>query len=153
MTQKLQPGRRIVSRGEYISNIKQKTYGMLVGMGICIIGLMFGVMCVMIPFTGNNPLVIKLLARVFLLLVGGTTTISLVCLGGQTIKITNQIDPGVPVTRANTADLPANDNLVRASQEPAQAQGSVLLRAAAGEARKGQEEQLLRASVGRQEPL
>lgn len=51
----------------------------------------------------------------------------------------------VPLTRANTADLPAPDSLVRASSEPLQAQEGVLLRAAAGETPAGPEEQLLRA--------
>lgn len=51
----------------------------------------------------------------------------------------------VPLTRANTADLPAHDSLVRASQEPMQAQEGVLLRASVG-AQDQHEEQLLRAA-------
>lgn len=57
------------------------------------------------------------------------------------------IDPGVPLTRANTGDLPASDSLVRASEEPLQAQQNILLRAAT-ETLESQEEELLRASVG-----
>ena len=56
----------------------------------------------------------------------------------------DQIHPGTPFTRANTADLPASDSLVRASVEPVQAQEDTLLRAAT----QGQEtpsEQLVRA--------
>jgi len=37
----------------------------------------------------------------------------------------------IPFTRANTIDLPAPETLVRASQEPVQADHSILLRAAA----------------------
>ena len=53
----------------------------------------------------------------------------------------------VPLTRANAADLPAPDSLVRASLEPLQAQEGVLLRAAA-QGQATPQEQLVRASVG-----
>jgi len=49
----------------------------------------------------------------------------------------------VPFTRANTADLPAPDSLVRASQEPVQQDQSILLRAAA-DTTQTPAEQLLR---------
>ena len=52
----------------------------------------------------------------------------------------------VPLTRANTAGLPAPDSLVRASQEPLQAQQKILLRPAL-ETTERQEEELLRAST------
>ena len=42
-----------------------------------------------------------------------------------------EINPGIPITRANSADLSASESLVRASTEPTQAQQAVLLRAAA----------------------
>ncbi len=56
----------------------------------------------------------------------------------------------VPHTYANTADLPAPDTLVRASQEPAQLQEAQLLRAA-DQTQEQHEEQLLRATMGEQE--
>ena len=61
-----------------------------------------------------------------------------------------QIDPGVPVTRANNADLLAPESLVRASVEPTQEQQAVLLRAATPgvERDEEQKEQLLRANTG-----
>ncbi len=59
----------------------------------------------------------------------------------------NQINLGVPLTRFNTADLPAPDSLVRASSEPMQAQQAVLLRAAA-EGQDRHEEELVRAVEG-----
>ena len=49
-------------------------------------------------------------------------------------------------TRAISSDLPASDSLVRASQEPLQAQQCVLLRAAA-KTFDMQEAQLLRATA------
>ncbi len=63
------------------------------------------------------------------------------CIGNKVVEI----DPGTPLTHANTAHLPAPDTLVRASSEPTQAQQTVLLRAVAA----GQQtppEQLVRAS-------
>ena len=61
-----------------------------------------------------------------------------------------KIDPGVPLTRANTADLSAPDSLVRASEEPLQAQESILLRAATAGQEK-HKEQLVRAFKGQEE--
>ncbi len=66
------------------------------------------------------------------------------------MKTAKKIDMGVPVTRVNAADLPAPDSLVRASQEPLQAQEGVLLRAAT-QTQDRHEEQLLRAAAGGQE--
>ena len=63
-------------------------------------------------------------------------------------KYTN-IDPGLPLTRANTADLPASDSLVRASSRPLQIQETVLLRAVA-EGQNMPHDQLVRASAGRE---
>jgi hypothetical protein len=56
-----------------------------------------------------------------------------------------EIDPGVPLTRANTADILAPDSLVRASAEPVQQQQAVLLRAAT-EGVERHKEQLVRAA-------
>ncbi len=63
------------------------------------------------------------------------------------LKHARKIHDSIPLTRANTADLPAPDSLVRASSEPLQEQQTVLLRAAV----QGQEtssEQLVRAVGG-----
>lgn len=59
------------------------------------------------------------------------------------------LDTGIPFTRANTADLPAPESLVRASAEPVQEPQAVLLRAAA-ETREKHEEQLLRGVTERE---
>lgn len=60
------------------------------------------------------------------------------------LKKTAQSIDVLPLTRANTADIPAPKSLVRASSEPMQIQEAVLLRAAEAEQEK-HEEQLLRA--------
>ncbi len=57
------------------------------------------------------------------------------------------VEDVVPLTRANTAHLPAPGSLVRASSAPTQAQKAVLLRAAA-EGQERHEEQLVRAVNG-----
>jgi len=62
---------------------------------------------------------------------------------GNVVKKVKALGNVVPVTRANTADLPADESLVRASQEPAQEDQSILLRAAA-DATQTPVEQLLR---------
>ena len=68
--------------------------------------------------------------------------------GLSIIKQASLTDSRVPLTRANTAGLPAPESLVRASSEPVQAQEVVLLRAAA-EKQERHEEQLVRASGDR----
>lgn len=55
-----------------------------------------------------------------------------------------------PLTRANIADLPASESLVRASGAPMQEQETALLRAANNK-QDEHEEQLLRAASGQQE--
>lgn len=69
-------------------------------------------------------------------------------LGRELWQDAKKIEPVVPLTRANIADLSANDSLVRTSQEPLQAQETVLLRAAM-KTTTGQEDELLRASTCR----
>jgi hypothetical protein len=66
------------------------------------------------------------------------------------VKEGKEIDIGVPFTRANTADLPPADSLVRASDEPLQEQNSVLLRAAT-HGPETRPEELVRATVGPQD--
>jgi len=66
--------------------------------------------------------------------------------GAFTMHHIRKIDIGIPLTRANTADLSAHDSLVRASQEPVQEQQSILLRPTM-EADTSPPEQLLRASL------
>ena len=67
--------------------------------------------------------------------------------GRDTYSQAKQVPSVLPLTRANTADLPALDSLVRASSEPIQEQQSVLLRAAT-ETQERHDEQLVRAVGG-----
>jgi len=81
-----------------------------------------------------------------LILLIGVGCLLFLSLGAYTMKYTRKIDIGVPLSRANTSDLPADESLVRASQEPMQEQQSILLRAAT-EVQQTPPEQLLRASA------
>ena len=90
-----------------------------------------------------------LVGSLFATLLFGSCAYACAKLSDASTEQAEKINPGVPLTRANTADLPAPDSLVRASSEPLQAQESVLLRAAT---EKGETppEQLVRASVGQE---
>lgn len=67
--------------------------------------------------------------------------------GEESLKHFAEPQNMLPFTRANTAALPAPDSLVRASEQPQQAQESVLLRAVA-QGVETPSEQLVRASAG-----
>ena len=150
--QEQKAGKRIVSRGVYASGVSKKAalssfgIGLLVLSGLCIlVGVL--VACTIGWIATNKgitgPLV---LATLFVLgcLAYGAHYISR--LGVRTINEAKQLDTGVPLTRANAAHIPAAGSLVRASQEPAQQQESVLLRAAAGDTQPQDEMVLLRAA-------
>ena len=70
--------------------------------------------------------------------------------GIKVVQRFDKIDTGIRLNRANAADLPAPDSLVRASSEPMQAQETVLLRAAE-EGVDTPSEQLVRASAGQEQ--
>ncbi len=136
------PGKRIVSKRAYVKAQGQKVGASTFGLLLLFVGFI-GLLTIGIVLPSTTSVLAGLL--VF----GGVGGASLYLgyLGGRTMKEARQIDPGVPLTRANTADLPAPDSLVRASSEPMQAQETVLLRAAeAGQERH--KEQLLRAVTG-----
>ncbi len=152
MTQEPKPGKRIVSKGEYVKGMGSKFTAILVSIAF-IAAVIYSIVCFAPAFSRaiscslHTILVVPLIFATCLVIGGACMAcyFAFVCM--VTIK---QTDVGLPLTRANTADLPASDSLVRASQEPVQAQEGVLLRAAA-QTQDGHEEQLLRASVGGQE--
>ena len=61
------------------------------------------------------------------------------------------IDPGIPITPANIGNLPTDESLVRASQEPEQLQQSVLLRAT--QSNNTPSEELLRPTEAEEAPI
>ena len=147
-------GKRIVSKRAYVK-AQGKRSVLAVGaivlwvatiVGIWLIGLFL--FQAISGVSRSDSMVIAFMPYfVIIIFVTGTVTLLLALSAKSVTKTARAIDPGVPLTRANTADMPAPDTLVRASTEPLQAQQSVLLRAAA----EGQEtppEQLVRASMG-----
>lgn len=142
---KPEPGKRIVSKGRYAIQITQKAVWSALGVILFMVSfiLLLGA-CLLVPkaFSANNPLLGVIIGIVML---GAALHIYLSSL--DTIKKVKSVATGIPLTRANIADLPLPDSLVRASQEPLQAQKTILLRAAS-EKPETHEEELLRASAG-----
>ena len=149
MTQQ-EPGRRMVSKEEYIRQIGNKAslscYGvmLLILAFVCVltIALIFSVLSGLFKTHSVYPVLVSFILSFGPLYLG--------YLGVRLLQEASQYPMGVPLTRANTGDLPAPESLVRASEEPLQAQQSVLLRAAT-ETTEEHKEQLLRASTGGQE--
>ena len=144
------PGRRIVSKGKYAAALGNKAALSSFGVSLTLIGIM-GLLCVCL-ITG--VLLAHLAVDTFLLLgvfigVVGSGSSTLVYIGVHSIKEARQIDPGLPLTRANTAHLPAPDSLVRASQEPPREQQAVLVRPAPP-TQHTPREQLVRSSASEQ---
>lgn len=152
MTQEPKPGKRIVSRRDYAIRVAKRerlrwgSTALAIFIAVCII-------------SGVGFIFAGLLAETFLLkclcFVAAALCLPAICIVKNAAEKAMQIAQleldVVPLTRANTADLPAPNSLVRASEEPAQAQEGVLLRAAVGAGQAEREGQLLRASVGREQ--
>ena len=143
-------GKRMVSKRRYIANIGKKialssfSLGFLLVASVTLILTFFLVSIWRMPAGHRTdfgtpeevpPLIV------------GSAIISLICyfLAWRTLHKVSKVETGVPLTRANAADVPASDSLVRASAEPMQAQEAVLLRAATQSTEK-RAEQLLRAT-------
>lgn len=143
--------KRIVSKGEYVANTGKKaalaSYGttvFLTGIAASAITL-FLIMRLLwnlraVESTSGITLIVLLTG------ITGSASYALFCYGKKALKEGKDLDAGIPLTRANTGDLPAVDSLVRASQEPIEGQENFLLRAA----QHGQgtpSEQMVRASA------
>jgi hypothetical protein len=142
MNQPPQTGKRIVSKKTYVNaQIKKATLG---SVSILLLGSAVGLAVVTLGVMGLVS------ARILLLpiaILGWSTSLFVGYMGIRAVNRLEEIDPGVPLTRANTAHLSALDSLVRASEEPVQEQQAVLLRAAT-QTQERHEEQLVRASAG-----
>ncbi len=153
-------GKRIVSRSEY-ARVQAKRAGQgILGAYIVLLSGMCGTVAlvssvyavgtaVSAMFKPDELALEKVWLWVLFAVVSGAGTLKLMHMGYGRIHKAAENDVA-PLTRANTADLPAPTSLVRASQEPTQAQEGILLRAAM-EGQEKREEQLLRASAGEYE--
>ena len=137
--------KRIVSKGQYFRTLAGKTSLTLMAVVCCLVFIRISINMAHLIFTRPIGLPLSFTMSIVLL------PLLVLTLGSynvfRLIATARQLDTGVPLTRANTADLPAPDSLVRASEEPAQAQQAVLLRPTV-EMQERREEQLLRASAG-----
>ena len=146
-------GKRIVSKGEYVQAHGQRaSIGLLV---VCLWGMAF--ICGLTALAYGGGLVAffmgwhkcsGMMAAMYLamVVVFGAGTSIFWKWADKALLASYAIHPGIPLTRANTADLPIRQTLVRASSEPEQAQEAVLLRAAEGQGTPP--EQLMRAVGG-----
>ena len=136
-----EPNKRLVSKRDYVSTMTKKVLLGTAGLFSIMIGLLlFASICRLLAH-GRIDNRIALLAIAFCAWSSITGYF-----GMRLLQAAEKVEPGVPLTQANTADLSAPESLVRASQEPVHAQEAVLLRAAV-EGQEQHEEQLLRAAA------
>ncbi len=129
--------RRIVSKGEYVANLGKKGLASSIGAALLLLSLMCTVLIglfVWLIVSRKPQAALDAPLGLSMILFFGifiSAVVYIYRLGKREILTTLQMDVGVPLTRANTADLPAPDFLVRASEKPSEEQASILLRAAA----------------------
>lgn len=147
--------KRVVSKLEYVGHLGKK--GSLYSAGVvlyCIgaVGLVvdfllaLGTLFALLKFGKESG------AAILLIGAGGTLEVivgglcySLMLFGGRGIATSDNLEPVIPLTRQNAAQMPAEDSLVRASAEPT-TPSDTLLRAANVSVGAPQEE-LLRATA------
>jgi hypothetical protein len=133
-----QTGKRIVSKGAYVK-AQSKRIGMFLLSSTPIL-ITFSILYAGFRFVHYQQHIhlgwFALLIVIALYAAGGLIIFAMMSEGVKQGAIlfeeARRFDPGIPSHRANTADLPAPDSLVRASAEPAQ-EPQVLLRAATQE--------------------
>ncbi len=162
MMQEPKPGKRIVSKGAYAAAEGERVGTGIFGCGMLVLAAFFawitvsgvvGLAMTIVAFLTrpDGLVVVEGLTFLTVFLAGAVATYVLWKGGIARMERSEKMDSGIPLTRANVADLPAPETLVRASSEPPQAQEAILLRAAL----EGQEtppEQLVRPSVGTEQP-
>ncbi len=147
MMQEPKANRRIVSRSAYVWAVA-KSMGIIVAGMMAFIGFFAGVIFLVLRTLQYGKIhgIGVVLASLCCFVVVGLF-FNCDAWFHSIFKKAESIDIGIPLTRTNVADLPANEILVRVSEEPMQAQDDVLLRAAAESTQPQDEGQLLRASV------
>jgi hypothetical protein len=152
MSKSSKTGKRIVSKGEYVKAKSKKTGLFIVAAIICALACTCLILSVSsgtdIPgdywithLDKMHPFLCYCLLLLLLVLSGRLFIVA------KNVTTFAMRQESVPLTRANTAELPASNSLVRASAPPVQEPQAVLLRAAT-ETQERHEEQLVRASAG-----
>lgn len=143
-----EPGKRIVSKGQYVRRVSKKAaIGLSCG-SLAIVIALFIVSAIGLTFASvtSMPDVRRAVALFGAAILCSCAATRLKQVAEKGIEEAQKIDPGVPLTRANAGQLPVSESLIRASEPPPQDQQSALLRAAAGNTETPPEE-LLRAST------
>ncbi len=141
MNQPPKTGKRIVSQGEYISVQTSRTLLSISTLATYITVAVCVFLAVSLPFSGFG--IFGLLASLFCTVMA----LRFIRFGQAKRKRAAQMEQVVPLSHVNIADLPDEDRLVRASEEPVSEQQNVLLRPAVSN-EETPAEQLLRASSG-----
>ena len=155
MNKPAKTGKRIVSWREYLAQVRAKGVGYLVAAGwmggflACIVGLCLS--SFLLTHADHSQRLLAFATFTGLFTCGAS---SLYLRGRQAFQNAQRKKLDIPFTRANIADLPAPQSLVRASEEPTQAQETILLRAAtSAQASETPAEQLVRPMEGPQPSL
>ncbi len=139
--------KRIVSKSEYTRLQARRTLKSIWAALLIALGILDSVITVLLTalfyFDGHVT------QSVIWLLVGGASAFHWLRRSFTNLYRIEKVDV-VPVTRANIAELPAAESLVRPSDQPKQIQKRVLLRAVEVW-QDDHEEQLMRASTGNEE--
>ena len=142
--------KRIVSKGEYVK-IQSTRLGLnitsfcllLLAISAALFALSF-MACLALSLLNLFSWAYIALLALEVVIIGAGVLFTLLLI--KSVDKTKSLEEVVLATRANTADLPASDSLVRAGEKPEQVQADVLLRPAT-EVQYTPPEQLLRASV------
>jgi hypothetical protein len=122
-----EPGRRIVSKGKFAANIGKIVAWSSAAIAAFLIYMLFTTIFMYgVSFYGDE----WGFKKVIMVVVGCGISLYLLYFSIRAARQAKKVKVGVPLTRANTADLPAPESLVRASAEPVQDRQAVLLRAA-----------------------
>jgi len=143
------PGKRLVSKKQYVLAVGTKTLLSVSGFGLCVGGLVGLASClVLCMLVGSDS---HHVAGAWSVL--GTLSamwVVLLAAGRILLKKGKKLDTGILLTRANTGDLPEVETLVRASDRPPSHQQAELLRGVAPlPTSETPPEELLRATEGK----
>jgi hypothetical protein len=131
MTEQKQSKKRVVSKSKYGLYLMGKTWLGYVSIVLSIVGslfILFTVWCAMIAYVNYGT--VQFASAIVDLLVCGFVSAMLVAGATAASRVVGKIEPVLPETRQNIQQLPTEETLLRASQEPTEGQEKVLLRAA-----------------------